>query len=43
MKPPNHLRGARIYLSGPMDFVASRLESAAESGEILSESPTQPD
>jgi hypothetical protein len=22
----NHLRGARIYLSGPMDFVASRVE-----------------
>jgi len=20
----NHLRGARVYLSGPMDFVASR-------------------
>ncbi|MGI9089323.1 MAG: hypothetical protein ACR2HH_16535 [Chthoniobacterales bacterium] len=26
MKSPNHLRGARIYLSGPMDFVASRAE-----------------
>ena len=26
MKEPNHLRGARIYLSGPMDFVASRAE-----------------
>ena len=24
MNPPNHLRGARVYLSGPMDFVASR-------------------
>ena len=24
MKDANHLRGARIYLSGPMDFVASR-------------------
>lgn len=26
MKNENHLRGARIYLSGPMDFVASRAE-----------------
>jgi hypothetical protein len=26
MSDPNHLRGARIYLSGPMDFVASRVE-----------------
>ncbi len=26
MKGTNHLRGARIYLSGPMDFVASRAE-----------------
>ena len=24
MKSQNHLRGARVYLSGPMDFVASR-------------------
>ena len=24
MQPTNHLRGARVYLSGPMDFVASR-------------------
>jgi hypothetical protein len=24
MPPPNYLRGARVYLSGPMDFVASR-------------------
>jgi hypothetical protein len=24
MKETNHLRGARVYLSGPMDFVASR-------------------
>jgi hypothetical protein len=24
MKEQNHLRGARVYLSGPMDFVASR-------------------
>jgi hypothetical protein len=24
MKSSNHLRGARVYLSGPMDFVASR-------------------
>ena len=24
MKSENHLRGARVYLSGPMDFVASR-------------------
>jgi len=23
-KPKNMLRGARVYLSGPMDFVASR-------------------
>ncbi|MDQ6655856.1 MAG: hypothetical protein M3Y80_08590 [Verrucomicrobiota bacterium] len=26
MNDTNHLRGARIYLSGPMDFVASRVE-----------------
>lgn len=26
MNDSNHLRGARIYLSGPMDFVASRAE-----------------
>jgi hypothetical protein len=26
MSETNHLRGARIYLSGPMDFVASRVE-----------------
>jgi hypothetical protein len=26
MSDTNHLRGARIYLSGPMDFVASRVE-----------------
>jgi hypothetical protein len=26
MSDNNHLRGARIYLSGPMDFVASRAE-----------------
>ncbi len=26
MNRTNHLRGARIYLSGPMDFVASRAE-----------------
>ncbi len=26
MNSTNHLRGARIYLSGPMDFVASRAE-----------------
>jgi len=26
MSDTNHLRGARIYLSGPMDFVASRAE-----------------
>ena len=26
MPEQNHLRGARIYLSGPMDFVASRAE-----------------
>jgi len=26
MNGTNHLRGARIYLSGPMDFVASRAE-----------------
>ena len=24
VKPQNHLKGARVYLSGPMDFVASR-------------------
>ena len=24
MKKHNHLKGARVYLSGPMDFVASR-------------------
>src|SRR6186713_2879229 len=26
MGETSHLRGARIYLSGPMDFVASRVE-----------------
>lgn len=26
LSPPNLLRGARVYLSGPMDFVASRAE-----------------
>jgi hypothetical protein len=26
MKPKSHLRGTRVYLSGPMDFVASRAQ-----------------
>ena len=26
MSKQNHLNGARVYLSGPMDFVASRAE-----------------
>ncbi len=40
--PPNLLRGARVYLSGPMDFVASRAEEKEKGwrnrvGEFLRE------